>query len=141
MPSVPPPIKRSHAAKVVVNLEVKEVVKKLSDGVEYLFWTFGGDVPGSFIRIREGDLVDPAGVVGVAFKGPEPLQFLECLTDGSPEKSAACGTCWQQFKYIDDRCRAMPAGSCMAALSVETVLEACLAELAQTTTIPSRRWM
>jgi nitrite reductase (NO-forming) len=57
-PNVPPPIKRSHATKVIVKLEVKEVVKKLSDGVEYLFWTFGGDVPGSFIRIREGDLVE-----------------------------------------------------------------------------------
>jgi nitrite reductase (NO-forming) len=57
-PNVPPPIKRSHATKVIVKLEVKEVVKKLSDGVEYLFWTFGGEVPGSFIRIREGDLVE-----------------------------------------------------------------------------------
>ena len=57
-PHVPPPIKRTHPTKVIVRLEVKEVVKKLSDGVEYLFWTFGGDVPGSFIRIREGDLVE-----------------------------------------------------------------------------------
>src|SRR5262249_284037 len=57
-PDVPPPIKRSHATKVIVTLEVKEVVRKLSDGVEYLFWTFGGEVPGSFIRIREGDLVE-----------------------------------------------------------------------------------
>ncbi len=57
-PFVPPPIKRTHATKVIVKLEVKEVVKKLSDGVEYLFWTFGGDVPGSFIRIREGDQVE-----------------------------------------------------------------------------------
>jgi nitrite reductase (NO-forming) len=57
-PNVPPPIKRSHATKVIVKLEVKEVVRRLSDGVEYLFWTFGGEVPGSFIRIREGDLVE-----------------------------------------------------------------------------------
>lgn len=57
-PNVPPPITRKHATKVIVTLEVKEVVKKLADGVEYLFWTFGGDVPGSFIRIREGDLVE-----------------------------------------------------------------------------------
>ena len=57
-PMVPPPIKRSHATKVIVTLEVKEVVKKMADGVEYLFWTFGGDVPGSFIRIREGDQVE-----------------------------------------------------------------------------------
>ena len=57
-PHVPPPIKRTHATKVIVKLEVIEKVKRLSDGVEYLFWTFGGDVPGSFIRIREGDLVE-----------------------------------------------------------------------------------
>jgi len=57
-PNVPPPIRRHYATKVIVKLEVKEVVRKLSDGVEYLFWTFGGEVPGSFIRIREGDLVE-----------------------------------------------------------------------------------
>lgn len=51
-PNVPPPIKREHSIKMIVTLEVKEVVKRLSDGVEYLFWTFGGDVPGSFIRVR-----------------------------------------------------------------------------------------
>jgi nitrite reductase (NO-forming) len=54
-PNVPPPITRKHATKVIVNLEVREVMKRLADGVEYVFWTFGGDVPGSFIRIREGD--------------------------------------------------------------------------------------
>jgi nitrite reductase (NO-forming) len=57
-PTVPPPITRKYATKVVVNLEVKEVTKRLADGVEYTFWTFGGNVPGSFIRIREGDLVE-----------------------------------------------------------------------------------
>jgi len=57
-PHVPPPIKRKHAAKVLIRLEVREVVKRMADGVDYLFWTFGGDVPGSFIRIREGDLVE-----------------------------------------------------------------------------------
>ncbi len=57
-PFVPPPIKRSHATKVIVQLEVREVVKQLTSGVDYVFWTFGGDVPGSFIRVREGDLVE-----------------------------------------------------------------------------------
>jgi hypothetical protein len=33
-------------------------MKRLADGVEFVFWTFGGDVPGSFIRIREGDQVE-----------------------------------------------------------------------------------
>ena len=57
-PHVPPPIKRQYPARVVVNLEVREVVAKLADGVEYTFWTYGGHVPGSFIRIREGDVVE-----------------------------------------------------------------------------------
>ncbi len=57
-PAVPPPITRKHAAKVIVNLEVQELVNKLADGVEYTFWTFGGSVPGKFIRIREGDTVE-----------------------------------------------------------------------------------
>ncbi len=57
-PHVPPPITRKHATKVIVSLVVREVTKRLADGVEYVFWTFGGDVPGSFIRIREGDQVE-----------------------------------------------------------------------------------
>ena len=57
-PHVPPPFARKYSARVVVNLEVREVVAKLADGVEYTFWTFGGTVPGSFIRVREGDVVE-----------------------------------------------------------------------------------
>jgi nitrite reductase (NO-forming) len=57
-PNVPPPIMRKHSAKVVVNLEVQEVTKRLADGVDYTFWTFGGSVPGKFIRIRVGDDVE-----------------------------------------------------------------------------------
>ena len=57
-PHVPPPITRRTPAKVVVHLEVREVIKRLADGVDYVFWTFGGDVPGSFIRVREGDEIE-----------------------------------------------------------------------------------
>jgi len=57
-PEVPPPITRKHATKVIVNLEVLEVEKEIAPGVRYTFWTFGGDVPGHFIRVREGDLVE-----------------------------------------------------------------------------------
>ena len=56
-PNVPPPITRKHPTTVVVNLEVKELVREIADGVDYSFWTFGGTVPGSFIRVREGDVV------------------------------------------------------------------------------------
>jgi nitrite reductase (NO-forming) len=57
-PNVPPPIERKYPARVIVNLDVKEVKKEIADGVTYDFWTFGGTVPGSFIRVREGDTVE-----------------------------------------------------------------------------------
>jgi nitrite reductase (NO-forming) len=57
-PHVPPPLTRSSPTKVIVELETKEVTMRLADGVEYNFWTFGGQVPGNFIRVREGDLVE-----------------------------------------------------------------------------------
>ncbi|HEX6574817.1 MAG TPA: copper-containing nitrite reductase [Gemmatimonadaceae bacterium] len=57
-PSVPAPITRDHATKVIVNLDVVEKKMRLADGVEYTMWTFGGSVPGKFIRVREGDLVE-----------------------------------------------------------------------------------
>ncbi len=57
-PAVPPAIGRSNSTRVIVNLETQELVKRLADGVEYTFWTFGGEVPGQFIRVREGDVVE-----------------------------------------------------------------------------------
>ncbi len=57
-PLVPPAITRTYATHVVVELEAVEVTKELDNGVQYRFWTFGGSVPGSFIRVREGDEVE-----------------------------------------------------------------------------------
>jgi nitrite reductase (NO-forming) len=57
-PFVPAPIKRDKPAKLIVNLEVREVDKEISEGVTYTFWTFGGSVPGKFIRVRQGDTVE-----------------------------------------------------------------------------------
>jgi nitrite reductase (NO-forming) len=57
-PQVPPPTKRTKPAKVIVELEVRELELEISEGVKYTFWTFGGTVPGSFIRIRQGDTVE-----------------------------------------------------------------------------------
>lgn len=56
-PSVPPPLTRSAPAKVEISLETTEAKGLLADGVEYTFWTFGGTVPGPFIRVRVGDQV------------------------------------------------------------------------------------
>jgi len=57
-PHVPPPTGRSVPAKVIVELEVIEKELPISEGVTYTFWTFGGTVPGSFIRVRQGDTVE-----------------------------------------------------------------------------------
>ncbi|MGY0195812.1 copper-containing nitrite reductase [Leptothrix sp. BB-4] len=57
-PFVPPPITRKTPAKVIVELEVVEKEMQISEGVSYTFWTFGGTVPGSFIRVRQGDTVE-----------------------------------------------------------------------------------
>jgi nitrite reductase (NO-forming) len=57
-PEVPPQITRKNNTKVIVKLEVIEKKMKIADGVEYTFWTFGGSVPGKFIRVKEGDLVE-----------------------------------------------------------------------------------
>lgn len=57
-PFVPAPIERNVAARVLVDLEVIEKPMRLANGVEYTMWTFGGTVPGRFLRVREGDLVE-----------------------------------------------------------------------------------
>ncbi|HKT72449.1 MAG TPA: copper-containing nitrite reductase [Steroidobacteraceae bacterium] len=57
-PNVPPPTNRKKPAKVIVELEIREIEKEISEGVRYTFWTFGGTVPGSFIRVRQGDTVE-----------------------------------------------------------------------------------
>ena len=56
-PAVPASVRRG-PAKVVVALETTEVRGVLADGVEYVFWTFNGTVPGPMIRVRVGDDVE-----------------------------------------------------------------------------------
>ena len=57
-PNVPAATGRDYPAKVIVELDVIEKVMPISEGVDYTFWTFGGTVPGSFIRVRQGDTVE-----------------------------------------------------------------------------------
>lgn len=57
-PEAPPPIDRDYPAKVVVKMETVEKIGTMADGVEYMYWTFGGQVPGQMIRVREGDTVE-----------------------------------------------------------------------------------
>jgi nitrite reductase (NO-forming) len=57
-PKVPPPIARTYATKVLLDIEVREHVASLAEGVQYLYWTYGDEAPGKFYRVREGDLVE-----------------------------------------------------------------------------------
>lgn len=57
-PFVPRSVGRRKAMKLIVNMEIKEQEGEMVDGVKYIYWTFGGSVPGSFIRTRVGDEVE-----------------------------------------------------------------------------------
>ena len=57
-PYVPKPVGTRAAKKLKVDLEIIEQEGEIMDGTKYLFWTFGGTVPGSFIRTRVGDEVE-----------------------------------------------------------------------------------
>lgn len=57
-PQVAPPINRSVAAIVKVELEVEELDAGIAEGAGYRFWTFNGTVPGPMIRAREGDTIE-----------------------------------------------------------------------------------
>ena len=57
-PFVPKPVGDRPAMKLVVNMEIKEQEGEMVGGVKYIYWTFGGSVPGSFIRTRVGDEVE-----------------------------------------------------------------------------------
>ena len=57
-PHVPAPIGKRKAKKLIVKMEILEEEGEISDGVRYVYWTFGGSVPGSFIRARVGDEIE-----------------------------------------------------------------------------------
>ncbi|PJJ09197.1 dissimilatory nitrite reductase (NO-forming) copper type apoprotein [Flavobacterium sp. 1] len=57
-PMVPKPVGDRPAMHLVVNMEIKEQEGEMVDGTKYIYWTFGGSVPGSFIRTRVGDEVE-----------------------------------------------------------------------------------
>ncbi|MBZ0306455.1 MAG: nitrite reductase, copper-containing, partial [Anaerolineae bacterium] len=56
-PFVPKPVGKREPTTLIVDLEIIEEEGELANGVKYIFWTFGGTVPGSFIRGRVGDEV------------------------------------------------------------------------------------
>src|SRR5690606_27665219 len=57
-PHVPKPAGKRKAKKLIVKMEILEKEGEMTDGVRYVYWTFGGTVPGSFIRTLVGDEVE-----------------------------------------------------------------------------------
>ncbi len=57
-PNVPAPIGDRGPKKLIVSLECTEIEGPLADSATYKFWTFNNIVPGSFIRVREGDDIE-----------------------------------------------------------------------------------
>lgn len=57
-PFVPEPIGDRTARKLIVKMAIEEKEAEIADSVTFLFWTFGGTVPGSFIRARVGDEIE-----------------------------------------------------------------------------------
>src|SRR5690606_27193802 len=57
-PFVPEPVGDRTARKLIVKMEILEQEGEIADGSTFMFWTFGGTVPGSFIRTRVGDEVE-----------------------------------------------------------------------------------
>jgi nitrite reductase (NO-forming) len=57
-PNLPKPTGKRKAKKLVVDMEILEEESEITDGVQYVYWTFDGTVPGSFIRTKVGDEVE-----------------------------------------------------------------------------------
>ena len=55
---LPGPLARRGPATVKVDLETVEVTGQLADGSTYHYWTFNKKVPGPFVRVRVGDMVE-----------------------------------------------------------------------------------
>lgn len=59
------PVFDNKAADREYTLTAKEINGELDDGMQYLYWTYDGMVPGPFMRAREGDRIK------VTLKNPE----------------------------------------------------------------------
>ncbi len=54
---LPGPLAPRDPETVTIELETVELDGQLADGTSYTYWTFNGQVPGPFIRVRVGDTV------------------------------------------------------------------------------------
>jgi nitrite reductase (NO-forming) len=55
---LPSPVGSRGPRRIKVDLDTIEVTGQLADGATYRYWTFNGKVPGPFVRVRVGDIVE-----------------------------------------------------------------------------------
>lgn len=55
--SLPEAPKLSESRELTVRLDVVHKLQEVGDGVKMMMWTFGGDIPGPTVRVRQGDKV------------------------------------------------------------------------------------
>ena len=55
---VPAPIGDREPQTVRIDLETVEIEGQLADGTTFTYWTFNGQVPGPFLRVRVGDTIE-----------------------------------------------------------------------------------
>lgn len=56
--ALPAPLNGRAPQTVRVDLETVELEAELADGTTYTYWTYNGQVPGPFLRVRVGDVVE-----------------------------------------------------------------------------------
>jgi nitrite reductase (NO-forming) len=56
--NIPTPLNRNYSTTVKIELTAKEVISEIAPGVYQNYWTFDSQVPGPFLRVREGDTVE-----------------------------------------------------------------------------------
>ena len=96
---VPDPIDRDHSTHHEVELEAREVVAEVEDGVTFEFMTFDGQVPGPMIRVREGDALPLADATVIHFMNPVFTALAAAVVLGEHlgarefawEKTVVCG--------------------------------------------------
>jgi nitrite reductase (NO-forming) len=58
LPVVAPPVGKREPQLVKQEIEIREIVGYMDEGIAYEFWTFDGTIPGPMLRVRVGDTVE-----------------------------------------------------------------------------------
>ncbi|HYW35945.1 MAG TPA: copper-containing nitrite reductase [Balneolaceae bacterium] len=56
--NIPAPIGQREPKTHYITIESKEVIAEIEDGVKFKYMTFGGQIPGPMIRVRQGDTIN-----------------------------------------------------------------------------------